>query len=78
MWIIYLVVAVIATYLFLVFPKKPKRDDYMKFTKRSYAHRGFHDNEAGPSENTLEAFVLASDNNYGIELDVQLTRIKES
>lgn len=80
MWIYYssgvLVVAAVI-YLFLIFPVKPQKADYQKFSGHSYAHRGFHDNEAGPSENTSEAFVLAGQHNYGIELDVQLTKDKK-
>ena len=70
-------VVVILVYLFLVFPCKPKKDDYLRFAKRSYAHRGLHDNEHGPSENSLESFIKASQQHYGIELDVQLTADKE-
>ena len=37
-----------------------------------YAHRGLHGN--GVPENSLQAFELACQNGYGIELDVQLSR----
>jgi len=39
-----------------------------------YAHRGFHDKEAGIPENSLPAFRRAVENAYGAELDVHLTR----
>jgi len=68
---------VFAIYLFLIFPAKLKKEDYENFNGFSYAHRGYHDNKRGPSENTLEAFVLASQGKYGIELDVQLTKDKQ-
>ena len=71
------IILLAAVYLFLIFPAKPKKEDNLIFAKRSYAHRGFHDNKKGPSENTLGAFILASKYNYGIELDVQLTKDKE-
>ena len=75
MWLIPIIILfVFVIYIFLIFPTKPSKEDYLLFSKRSYAHRGFHDNEKGPSENTLQAFVLASEHNYGIELDVQLTK----
>lgn len=79
MWIVPVAICfvVVAIYLFLVFPAKPKKEDYTKFSKRSYAHRGFHDNEEGPSENVVEAFAKATELKYGIELDVQLTKDKK-
>lgn len=44
--------------------------DYLK--KRPIAHRGFHD-DANP-ENSLGAFKAAVDNNFYIELDIQLSK----
>lgn len=41
------------------------------------AHRGLHSKELNILENTLEAFKRAMDNNYAIELDVQLTKDNE-
>lgn len=38
------------------------------------AHRGLHSKELNILENTLEAFKRAMDNNYAIELDVQITK----
>ena len=38
----------------------------------NYAHRGLHGN--GVPENSLQAFELAINNGYGIELDVQLSK----
>lgn len=43
-----------------------------QFIGRSFAHRGLFNNRT-ICENSLEAFAFAVDNNYGIELDVQLT-----
>ena len=40
--------------------------------KRYYAHRGLHGN--GVCENSMEAFRLAMESGYGIELDVRLTK----
>jgi glycerophosphoryl diester phosphodiesterase len=37
------------------------------------AHRGLHDNAAGPPENSLAAFDAAAQAGYACELDVQLT-----
>lgn len=49
--------------------------EYMKdFLGRYYAHRGLKNNSTDAPENSLEAFRLAVAANYGIELDVQLTK----
>lgn len=42
------------------------------FINRNFAHRGLFNNR-DVCENSLEAFAFAVENNYGIELDVQLT-----
>src|SRR5690606_10174328 len=39
-----------------------------------YAHRGLHNNNNDAPENSIKAFKLAVEHNYGIELDVRLTR----
>ena len=67
----------IVFYLFMIFPEKLKKDEYIKFAKRSYAHRGFHDNENGVPENSLVAFKEAVNRGYGIEMDLQLTKDKK-
>ncbi len=52
--------------------KKPKNERLLC----DYAHRGLHKgNRAGtPPENSLEAFELACQGGYGIELDVRLSK----
>lgn len=56
----------------LLFLRKKRRKRTAVFAARDYAHRGLHGN--GIPENSLAAFRLAAENNYAIELDVQLTR----
>ena len=47
----------------------------LNFLKDTYfAHRGLHDAKKGIYENTLEAFDLAIQNGYGIELDTNILR----
>jgi glycerophosphoryl diester phosphodiesterase len=58
-------------YLFVLIRLNKKRD-FDPFFLTEYAHRGLHGN--GIAENSLEAFKLARDNNFGIELDVQLSK----
>ncbi|WP_419769463.1 MAG: glycerophosphodiester phosphodiesterase family protein [Candidatus Marinarcus sp.] len=43
--------------------------------KKPIAHRGLHDIDA--CENSLSAFAKAVEGNYGIELDIQLTKDKQ-
>lgn len=77
-WAIGAVVFLIALFLFLSFPKRARKQERDKLTGRYYAHRGYHDNEKGlPPENSLEAFALACDNGYGMELDIQFTKDKQ-
>ena len=44
------------------------------FYGRCFAHRGLHSEDKTVPENSLEAFRLASEAGYGMELDVQLSR----
>ena len=55
--------------LFLVRPRGKAPED--KALLCDYAHRGLHGN--GVPENSLEAFELACQAGYGIELDIQLS-----
>lgn len=67
-----ILISAIILYLFFIMPKIFNRPDFKPFLNTYYAHRGLHSEEA--PENSIKAFQLAVDNNYGIELDVQLTR----
>lgn len=40
----------------------------------NFAHRGLHTEDKRVPENSLEAFRLAAEAGYGIELDVQLSK----
>lgn len=67
--IVLLLIIFLLYILVLVRPKKREVDNESLVC--NYAHRGLH-SETVP-ENSLEAFSLAVDNGYGIELDVQLS-----
>ncbi len=69
--IILLVLA--GVYLFLIAPDK-NCPDTNRLDGHLYAHRGLHDGNRQIVENSMEAFRLAVEKGYGIELDVQLTR----
>lgn len=63
---------IILIYLFLIFPNTSRKDQLKPYEEVYIAHRGLFNNTDVP-ENSLLAFKKAVENNYGIELDVQLT-----
>ena len=66
------VIGLVFLYFYLIMPRMRDRHDFTPFMGRHYAHRGLYD-DAIP-ENSLGAFRLAVDKDYGIELDVQLSK----
>ncbi|MCL2425366.1 MAG: glycerophosphodiester phosphodiesterase [Oscillospiraceae bacterium] len=46
----------------------------MIFKGLNCAHRGLHTEDQKVPENSIESFVAAKDGNYGIEIDVQLSK----
>ncbi len=60
-------------YLVFLAPNSKRGEQFAPFEKQHIAHRGFFNNDGDAPENSLLAFALAVENNYGIELDVQLT-----
>lgn len=64
----------IILYLLAIMPKLRKNPNQKDFEGFYYAHRGLHNNKQEAPENSLEAFRLAVESGYGIELDVQLTK----
>ena len=74
MTILWIVLAVLAFYLFAIMPRMWKKPDYSRLDGWYYAHRGLHDNKSEAPENSMAAFKKAVDKGFGIELDVQLTK----
>lgn len=60
--------------LALLAPGRASEKQKAPFTGRNYAHRGLHTEDKSVPENSLEAFKLAAEAGYGVELDVQLSR----
>lgn len=60
--------------LALVAPGHPSKHQKAPFVGRNFAHRGLHSRDKSVPENSLEAFRLAANEGYGVELDVQLTK----
>ena len=73
MGIILCLICLAALYLWLV-AADPRRPECAALLDKLYAHRGLHDGNRQVVENSLEAFRLAVEKGYGIELDVQPTR----
>ena len=65
--------ALAALYLFLVAPGAASKRKKAPFTGRYIAHRGLYRADQTVPENSLQAFSLAAEHGYGIELDVQLS-----
>jgi len=73
MTIVIILLILLALYLFLIMPSLRRPCD-SHLRGWLYAHRGLHDGNKKVPENSMEAFRLAVENGYGMELDVQLTR----
>ena len=66
--------AAVALPIYLLAPGKASARQKAPFLGRNIAHRGLHARDKSIPENSLEAFSLAADMGYGIELDVQLSK----
>lgn len=66
--------AAIALPLWMAAPGKASRRQKAPFLGRNFAHRGLHSRDRSIPENSIAAFRLAAEYNYGIELDVQLSK----
>lgn len=76
MFIVYIIAALLfafCVYAFLIAPsgRKKQTEEFFENNGIFYAHRGLHGN--GVPENSLEAFRLACENGYGMELDLHVT-----
>ena len=63
--------------LFLLAPGTSCRRQREPFMGTNVAHRGLHSRDKSVPENSLEAFRLAAEAGYGIELDVQFSKDKQ-
>ena len=67
---------ILVLYLLAIMPKLTRNSGLKDLDGWLYAHRGLHKNNSDAPENSMKAFQLAVEHNYGIELDVQLTKDK--
>ena len=72
-YIIIVSLILIFIYIIAIMPKIINRKDLKDFSGKYFAHRGLHNNKDIP-ENSYSAFDLAVKHNYGIELDIHLTK----
>lgn len=72
LWIAALLLLAAALYLLLIAPCD-HHPDVSGLEGWLFAHRGLHDGNHNVPENSLQAFRLAVESGYGMELDVQLT-----
>ncbi len=72
-----IIAALVALYLFMIWPAKATEEQKKPFVRRNFAHRGLYDNSGPAPENSLAAFEAAMQNGYGCELDVQFTKDKK-
>jgi len=68
------IVAAAGVSAFLIAPEKASKEKRAPFQGRNYAHRGLHEADKSPPENSLPAFAAAAELGYGVELDVHITR----
>lgn len=69
--------ALLGYYLYRIAPNTSQKKNFKPFEGFYIAHRGLFDNTTNAPENSLEAFRLALMDNFGIELDVQITTDKK-
>ena len=67
-----ILILIIVLYLIMIYPNTSRKSSMSPYEKKFIAHRGLFNNEDIP-ENSLPAFKKAVANDFGIELDVQLT-----
>ena len=66
--------AAVALPVFLSAPGRVTKAQKAPFLGWNFAHRGLHRADKSVPENSLEAFRLAGEAGYGVELDVQLSK----
>lgn len=69
-----LLILLILLYLAAIMPRMLHRRDFTPFKGRYYAHRGLHSDPDKVPENSMAAFRLAVEHNYGIEMDIQVSK----
>ncbi len=74
LWIALGVAAAMGLWLFMIAPRLRRPALLKKLQKARFAHRGLHAISKGVPENSMQAFALAVEAGYGMELDVHLSK----
>lgn len=72
--ILLIIAALAALYIFAILPRLSRQKDMEQFHHTLFAHRGYHCADKLIPENSMAAFKAAVAHQYGIELDVHLTK----
>ncbi|MSR94673.1 glycerophosphodiester phosphodiesterase [Clostridiaceae bacterium 68-1-5] len=73
-YILFILFLIFCLLAFLAAPSPNGLGRFKALDTRYFAHRGLHTKDRTVAENSLEAFALACERGYGIELDVQLSK----
>ncbi len=65
---------VLTAYLLMIRPATRRKPQMKNLLGWDYAHRGLYNNRDRIYENTMEAFSLAVQKGFGMELDIQFTK----
>lgn len=68
---------IVTAYLLAIRPAAHRKAAVKELLVWDYAHRGLYNLRNKVHENTMEAFALAVQNGYGMELDVQFTKDRQ-
>ncbi len=64
-------------YLFALLPESSRREQMAAYYGTMFAHRGYHCHGKGIPENSIPAFKAAIKKDYGIELDIHITKDRQ-
>lgn len=71
---IFIFILTAGLYLIALAPETSRKKQMAAYRGTMFAHRGYHCAGKGIPENSIPAFRAALDRNYGIELDIHITK----
>lgn len=74
---VFIFVLLAGLYLIALIPETSRRGQMAAYHGTMFAHRGYHSLKKGIPENSLPAFRAAMEKNYGIELDIHITKDRQ-
>ena len=72
--IAFIFVITASLYFCALVPETSRKAQMSAYHGTMFAHRGCHSSERGIPENSIPAFRAAVEKNYGIELDIHITK----